>query len=146
MDPRQIAKWLLVGLAAAVVVSFVLALNNSEDAADSETNTSETQNFLDVGDEGILSSRNDGICESVTIVAATRDAHDQLVKTARAGDTYGVMEAVLEGQAFPVEECSRVLVIDAAIGLRQVRVLEGEQIARTGWVPYEWVRSDQSTD
>jgi hypothetical protein len=90
---------------------------------------------VQVGEEGRLRAGT----EPIVTVAVTRADFDELGKAAAAKDNIGFFNVVLAGRAFPVDRNTRVLVIDMDPNVRRVRILEGPELGRSGWVPMEFV-------
>jgi hypothetical protein len=62
------------------------------------------------------------------------------VSLTNAGDTAGLRQLIQQGRAFPVADETRVQVVGQKWPAIQVRVLEGPQSGKTGWVAFEHVR------
>ena len=78
------------------------------------------------------------------LLATDEDAFDAFTKAATRRDEYGVAELVLRGKLFTVPTGTRVRVIDMGgfLGSRlQVRVMEGAQVGRSGWIATEFVKA-----
>jgi hypothetical protein len=73
-------------------------------------------------------------------VAVDETSFDALVKSSVKGDSYGVAELVAAGKVFGVDGPVRVLLLDSTFTKCKVRILEGPQTGRAGWVPTEWVK------
>lgn len=73
-------------------------------------------------------------------VAIDEAAFDELHAAFRTKDWHGVAELFLSNRAFGAETNSRVLIIDRAFGKKKVRVLEGKQTGRAGWVKVEYLK------
>lgn len=76
------------------------------------------------------------------VVAVDRDSYDQVTRAAVIGDQEGLLELALRGKVFFVPPNTRVRVIDLGGFLysrARVRILEGQQAGRSGWVAYEEV-------
>jgi hypothetical protein len=54
-------------------------------------------------------------------------------------DGNSLLTLVREGKAFSLEPGVRVAVIKEHYNERQIRILEGPENERTGWVPFEWL-------
>jgi len=89
-----------------------------------------------VGQEGQLWAR--GL--SRWHLAVDEQAMDEYVSLTNAGDARGLGRMIEQGRAFPVADETRVLVLDQKDLAMQVRVLEGPQAGKTGWVAFEHVR------
>ena len=75
-----------------------------------------------------------------TIIAATKEALDEIVKAELADDNTALAQMVSEGRAFRVADLTRIMLIDSDDSMRKVRILESDAIGRSGWVPHEWVK------
>jgi hypothetical protein len=73
-------------------------------------------------------------------VATDEKAFDDVTNAAIANDTYGVKELLSKGKIFIGSYNSRVLVIDSAMLKTKVRLLDGDNIGKAGWVPFEFVK------
>ena len=89
---------------------------------------------VSVGEEGYIKTS-----AQKTILANNKADLDELVKIYLAKDTAGMGEFLLEGKGIAVSNGIKVLVIDTAVGSRRVRVLEGDQASKSGWLPMEYV-------
>ena len=89
---------------------------------------------VSLGEEGYIK-----VTSPKTILANTKTDLDALTKTYLANDTAGIGEFLVAGRGFAVSNSTKVLVIDTGVGVRKVRVLEGDQINNTGWLPMEYV-------
>ncbi len=80
---------------------------------------------------------------STTIyVASTEKALDDLTDAIIKKDQYGVLQLLLADQVYSVTDGTKVLALDRGGFLAskiKVRIMEGPQTARVGWLPYEWV-------
>lgn len=95
-----------------------------------------------IGEEGILNYHEDVTdCSQTSIVAVDEETHKAIVTASIAKDTYALSEFVVKGKAFLVPNCTKVKVIDQGFGRRKIRVSEGEQINKAGWVSMEFVRA-----
>lgn len=74
-----------------------------------------------------------------TVVLRTKELLDEYIKAAVNKDTYGMATIIYNDGGFFVPNGTKVLVIDSTVGSRQVRILEGEHLAESGWVPKEFV-------
>jgi len=93
---------------------------------------------VSVGEEGYIK-----VSSPKTILANTKTDLDGLTKIYLANDTEGIAEFLVGGQGFAVSNGTKVLLIDTAYGVRRVRVLEGDQVSKTGWLPMEYVSKTQ---
>jgi hypothetical protein len=121
------------------LIIFIASGDEKSTPAPANTPTA-TEQTLSIGEEGIINyntDRND--CSGQAILGISKEAQDKITKASVAKDNVGLAQLVLTGEAFMVNNCTKVKVIDSAMFLRQVRILEGEQFGEAGWLPYEWV-------
>lgn len=90
---------------------------------------------LRAGQEGHLDNGGD-----TAFVAADDAAFDELTKAASAGDQVGIRELVRGGRVFLVPQNTRILVIENGVFSVRIRVLDGLQKDKAGWVPAEFVK------
>lgn len=88
-----------------------------------------------IGDEGVAYAADGG---EVPIIA-TKEGYEAISRAASVNDQYGVLEMMSSGQYYPVKSGTKVLVIDATISLRKVRILEGIHEGRSGWTSSTFV-------
>jgi hypothetical protein len=100
----------------------------------SDSSTS-SENYLSIGDKGILYNGKDEIP-----VAVTKEVFDQVIHMSTSKDTLGYTELIIAGLVFHVNSGTQVLIIDSEVVAKQVRILDGEYMGASGWVPVEWVK------
>lgn len=90
------------------------------------------------GEEGSLSGTS-GVLTPVAISEATLS---DFLRSNRVGDKDGIVQMIVAGRIFTVENGTRVLVIDYGKGMfvRKIRILEGKMKGQAGFVPMEWVK------
>lgn len=98
--------------------------------------TSSGPERIKTGQEGILEISGQG----EVLVATTKENLGKIVHTATVKDDLGIAQMVLAGQAYLVDKGTKVLVIDTTLTASQIRILEGEEIGSSGWVPEEFVK------
>lgn len=143
--------WQRKGFLYSVLILFcVTVLVSAIDSNDANTPTSTAQpavaqpaqpassQKVSVGEEGYIK-----VLSPKTILANTKTDLDALTKIYLANDTEGIAEFLVGGQGFAVSNGIKVLVLDTAYGVRRVRVLEGDQASKTGWLPMEYVSKSQ---
>jgi hypothetical protein len=92
---------------------------------------------LGIGDTG-RATYGPGSTDDVWI-AATEEVLDRMTRAATARDAAAYAELELAGLIFPVEDGTRVRVLDLRFLKTQVRVDEGPQAGRSGWLAREHV-------
>jgi hypothetical protein len=98
------------------------------------TNTPTATQKVSVGEEGYINTPS-----PKAIIALTKNDYKELTKIYLANDTIGIGDFLLSGKGFAVPKGTKVLVTDTAVGARKVRVLEGDNIGKAGWIAMEWV-------
>lgn len=97
--------------------------------------SSSSLSSLRVGEEGRLD--NGG---NLAFVAVDDAAFDALNKAANAGDQVGIADLITAGRVFTVSQNTRILVIENGIFSVKIRVTDGPQQGKSGWVPAEFVK------
>jgi predicted nucleic acid-binding Zn ribbon protein len=130
---------ILFVIIAILITVAVVNLNIAKEEA--KINSPSNNISTGVGDEGILNS-NDNIsdCSGEIIIGVNEEAQKAITEASVAEDGYGLMELVAAGKAFTVLNCTKVKILDTGFAIRKIRVLEGGQKNRSGWVPYEFVK------
>jgi hypothetical protein len=93
---------------------------------------------LSVGDIGYARSTSG----SVVVLGTNQGNEDQLVKLAVAKDIDGMEQMVLSGEAFYVDNGTKVRVIDQNVFSKEVRILAGDHSGEAGWTPTEFIVSN----
>ena len=126
------------GLAFFVIISIGSTLNFSNSSGPVNTSPEPVKpQTAHIGDEAYL--RTSTSTTGTVLVATTRENLKQIVKSSIAGDTVGLMNTVRYNQAFLVNEGTKVKIIDSEVGVRQIRILEGDKIDQSAWVPMEFI-------
>lgn len=133
----------MILLLLTVVVIAVVGRNSNRAPDSKSSDTSETARkepaarrgrTVGVGEEGFLT------CGLQTVlVAVDKPAFEALTKAAAAKDNEGMAELLLRGRVFSVPSGTRVRMIDIGLFKSEVRILDGDHYAESGWVPAEWV-------
>jgi hypothetical protein len=133
MDQQVKKKWykrwwviVLFGVIAVVLISSI---------GGSDTATVTRSEFFNPGEEGYLRISESNIIS----VLNTPEIHAQFMKAGLAKDTYGMAKIISDGGGFNVNAGTKVLVIDSEVGIRKVRVLDGEHSMKEGWVSKEFI-------
>lgn len=101
----------------------------------SDVSTSSSSKYMKAGEEGRLIVQG----SDIVTVFDTKSALAESTKFANAGDEEGYSRVVYT-QGFIVDSGTRVLVIENSVTSTRVKILEGTNQGKYGWVPYEWVR------
>ena len=104
-------------------------------SSSSETSDDKTSERLSIGEDGILfvESSND------IALGITKDDYKKFVQVVLARDDFGLSEMIISEELFLVKSGTKIRVIGIGFGVRQVRILEGEHIGKSGWLAYERV-------
>lgn len=97
--------------------------------------TSSFSNLL-VGQEGHLDNGD----ITMVLVAVDDAAYDDLHKVANANDDVGIRELVRAGRVFLTPQHTAIRVLENSVFSVKVRILDGAQKDRAGWVPAEFVK------
>jgi len=89
-----------------------------------------------VGERGHLHSGTE-----LVALAVEKKVLDEWNDALFANDTFGRTELLTSGRIFVVPDGTEVLMLDSgwSIFVCKVRILEGEHLGQTGWIPVEWV-------
>jgi len=117
-----------LGLAGIMVI-----IASSSDKAETPVSQPVKQS-INIGDNAIIKV---GIPE--VFLGVTEQDQEVLGKSLMAKDTMGISNLLSNQKVFLVKEGTKVLVIDRAYGIRNVRIMEGVNTGKTGWLPYEWL-------
>ena len=74
------------------------------------------------------------------LLAVDKRAFDEWVTVCAAGDQHGAAQMHATGKMFAVDNGTRVKVIDIAFGALRVRVLDGDETGKSGWISHEFVK------
>jgi len=146
-------KWTLKKIGFVVLFGFfviIVIAALSEDSTTPNINTTQNVNelktaaTLSIGEEGILNNNDDpNNCEGKVLMGATEDDFNAITKSSIAKDEEGLLELMMRGQAFLVDNCTRIRKIDSAGtfgSIAKIRILETQDtsLPSTGWVAYEF--------
>lgn len=90
----------------------------------------------DVGSEATIQAPN----LNEVYLAIDKETFDLWTKACVAKDYVGMAQLEASGRVFTVPNGTKVLVIDSSFATRQVRVLAGNALGKSGWLPYEWLK------
>jgi hypothetical protein len=121
--------FVIIAIIGILIVGYLISTLSGS----SSSNTAST--YLHIGEQGVLYNGSSQIP-----VAATRDVLDQVIHMSTANDTLGYAELVGAGLVIRVDSETDVLILDSTSLYKQVRILEGEYVGESGWIPSEWVR------
>ncbi len=132
-QPNQVSRKLIYTLIASVALVFFISIGSSGSTI--STPPAPQIESVSVGETGYLESSADNV-----LVGTTKQNYEEIVKLSVAKDNEGLTQMVLNGQAYFVDSGTQVRVIDTSMFARQVRILEGKQSGKSGWVPAEFVK------
>ena len=146
-EEKKKYKWgkkekIMGGVIGFIFLIIIIAISGGDNKSTS-TPSQPTSKTPSIGEEGIINFRDDkSDCsgEDKVLLGTTKEAQDKVGKTLLAKDEMGIAELLITGEAFGVAICTKAKVIDSAVGIRQVRILEGENLGKSGWLPYEWIK------
>ena len=130
---RKIIYGSIIGLG---VIVMILSNSGGSSSSSSSTPTPPVSQVL-IGDTAYLKSSADPI-----LVPITKDYFDRTMQLSVAGDTTGIAQMVLDGQVLPVKNGTTVKVIGEGFSSSEVRIMSGDYIGQSGFVPNEFVSKD----
>ena len=145
---KKIGSWMtkhkiITGVGLFVFIIIMVSILSGGKPAEQNTAASSTtsQNSkVNLGDEAVLNLNKDvKDCSGQVTVALDEKAEDAIIKASVANDDYGIAEVISAGNAFLVNNCAKVKVIEVKTGIRKIRILDGVQVNKSGWVPYEFL-------
>lgn len=99
------------------------------------------QTFLPtLGTEALATYHTNGTCSQSIVLGTTKANADTVGKALLSKDMVGISNLLSSGQAIMINDCTKVKVIDTAVGYKDVRILEGDSINLSGWIPSEWLK------
>lgn len=90
---------------------------------------------VEKGETAILQSSGSPIW-----VCARKDDTYRMQQAMTAGDRLFLQSATEAGNAFQVDGGTKVKVLTASVDKREIRVEDGPQAGKTGWVEFEYLR------
>jgi hypothetical protein len=90
------------------------------------------------GKERVLRIKGGGLVP----VAVSEQALNRLIQLSVAEDNLGIAEMILSGQAWNVTSGTKVVVIDEGVLRSEVRIMDGPQRGKAGWVPSDFLKKD----
>lgn len=125
-----------------LIVGFVILLVAFGGGGEKSSSPATQSSILGVGEEGILNNNSDkNDVSGVAILAVDEKAFDDFIQAQIADDKLGYSQMLGAGRFFVVDNGTAVKVIDTGFAKRKVRILEGEHLGKSGWIPYEFVVS-----
>ncbi|MDQ3076916.1 MAG: hypothetical protein M3Q63_02585 [bacterium] len=124
---KKIIVFTILGL--FVIIFFIGNGGDTQPKAQNQVSSS-----VNVGEEGYIKAPVQRV-----LLGTTEEGYDNIIKASVAKDDQGLAEVVLKGEGYFVDNGIKVLVIDRKVGHKQIRVLEGEHISKTGWIQTEWI-------
>ena len=134
----------IAGLVVVGIFAWVLSFTFSGGGDTSNPNSQpQSPQRLSTGEEGMLNNNNSRQdCEGIVSLGIDKQAFSDLTDASVAKDQIGYARIFAEGRAFTAPNCTKVLAIDSTFTATEVRILEGEYLGASGWVPYEWAISN----
>jgi hypothetical protein len=77
---------------------------------------------------------------SPSLVCPTEEGLEEYIQAAVRKDRQAMNVAAVENTCFPIRERTRCAYLDRGFARSRVRVLEGTQEGRSGWLPTEFTR------
>lgn len=133
--------WLIIVFVVAIVAS--VGGEKKETTPEKQSPQGQTkEEKLRIGDEGILNNNSDkSNFEGGSILAVDEKAFDDFIQALVADDKLGYSQMLGAGKLFIVDNGTAVKVISIGLFKREVRILEGDYLGRSGWIAFEFVVS-----
>lgn len=134
-------KWLILGGIAFVILIFAVALADDKNEVNSAVNQPANQEQRDnqKSNNVVLNSNQDkNNCEGELSLAFSKEALDELSKSAATKDSDAYQKVFSENRAMVLNNCTQALVMDSTFTTLQVRLTDQPSI--TGWIPIEWAK------
>ncbi|OGD56943.1 hypothetical protein A2V71_03015 [Candidatus Berkelbacteria bacterium RBG_13_40_8] len=126
------SKGFLIAVIVAPIVFILLIIG----IISCSNSSSDTSSAMSIGSEHKITNSSGG----TIYIATNRDSWNQLSKAVMAGDDTGVNNLLVSGRIFPVNVGSKVKIIDQDWTVLQVRVQNGTNSGRSGWVGSEFLK------
>lgn len=130
-----------MGCLGLIVIIVIISMVFNMFSGSKNTSSKSTTELIPTGEQAIIDSG-----PGATYIAQTKEGFEQLIKAVNAKDQIGAMELIQVGEVFSVGQYTKVLVIDHGFARTKVRILEGPNVGRSGWLPYEFVKRTQKSD
>ncbi|MCX6735797.1 MAG: hypothetical protein NTZ13_01815 [Candidatus Parcubacteria bacterium] len=134
--PRKshLLRVLFISIGIIIFVPFIVGLSTG-------AGKGKTLNQPQIGETYTLNYNDDvSNCDGKVVVPIDEKSQEAYGKAAVAKDNEEIAMMVLEGNAFFVPNCTTVKVIDRNMYIRKIRIMDGEQTLKTGWVPNEYLK------
>jgi len=136
VNAKETGKKLGKGCVGCMVVFGIIIVVSVIVAIFLPTSKSKPTQNSSVGKESNLFIENNNFI----YVCIDKSSYDDFVNASLSKDTYGITNLIAAGKIFSVPNNTRVLIIDRSVGAREIRILEGKNTGKSGWVPMEWVK------
>lgn len=127
---------LIIALASAVLIARRPASQNQPAGSTSPSRDGAARSSIAVGSDARL--HIDG--REFVMVAVDERALNELIQSMASKDESKTAALTQSGKSFMVADNTKVRIIQSASGMAKVRISEGEDIMKEGWVPDRWLR------
>lgn len=141
--PVRKVKLLAAGviLIIAIIAVFLIARrpasqNQSAGTTSSPSRSVESRSSISAGSDARL--HIDG--RDFVMMAVDEKALNELIQSLTSKDENKAAALIQSGKTFKVADNTRVRIVETASGMARVRISEGEDIMKEGWVPDRWLR------
>ncbi len=125
-----------LAITAAIIVVIISSRSNRKSAGDPTAGAGARRSTLSVGSEAHLYV--EGL--NTIPVAADEKTLDELVGALAAKDENKINALTDSGSVTNVASDTRVQIIERGAGKMKVRIAEGQQLAKEGWIGERWIR------
>lgn len=125
-------------LGCLTLIIWIVVIGFTSYGIGNKTNTAPTKNISyntpSLGEKGIIK-----IDAKQWFLAIDENAYKEMEKSIWANDTLGLLDLTAKGKLFYVSNGIKVQVIEIGLERQKVRVLEGEQFGKAGWINYKFI-------
>jgi len=136
-SPQMNLAYVCLFAGALVLMWWMTSHNSPRVAAPVPTRATQPARMGDllVGEHGRVDTGG-----NIVFIAVDDAAFDALNTAANADDTAGMRQLVAAGRVFTVERNTGILVIENGVFSVRVRVTDGPQSGKSGWIAAEFVK------
>lgn len=127
-------KKVLLGVLVFIVILFVIGSSGNSKPSTTTASTPPPSSSAAIGDTAYLRNSHSPI-----MVPVDKTAFNRTMQLSVAGDTTGLARMVVAGDILTVDNGTQVKVISKDYTSTEVRIMSGDHIGESGWVPMEFV-------
>lgn len=127
-----------------IIIILIVLLNIDQKSSNISKDYKNQNNeylILPIGAEGIINNNKIKTdCSESSILATNKENLEEFTNILVANDKIGLYDMKNKGKIFLVPNCTKIKVLETlAPGSQRVRILEGSNIGKDGWISYEFI-------